>query len=339
MLQLKQGWFMAQSPHKQNEAERVELLRGSSVVSSLATAFGLSLRETRLTAVLGYLIALTPEAFMEAFGFKGLPISISLETFHDRDRSDIMVETTKGTGIIEAKTSPSNPLRQSMKYKARWRVLLTPYLPSGEDKKHSGIRYMTWRELARLVTPLSRSANPSIRFIAGDLLNYMEEHNMIITKDRVEIYAREINEEDTLAFFLKAHLYGCHYEKGSRLPEALYFAPHFGQGIAKAHPGIHVGISYIAKIETVEVVETWGDFRDVVIAVRGKAWLNNHKFLLDPIHRGWDWRKKTQRSFLFLSPPRMVFNPPIHKEHLQTGSGWLSKRFLSFDELFDAWGC
>jgi hypothetical protein len=34
----------------------------------------------------------------------------------------------------------------------------------------------------------------------------------------------------------------------------------------------------------------------------------------------------------------LVFNPPVQKENLQRGSGRLSKRFFSFDNLFAAWG-
>ena len=82
---------------------------------------------------------------------------------------------------------------------------------------------------------------------------------MIQTNKSVEIYAREVNNEETLALFLKAQMYGCRYEKSSRLAEAHYFAPHFGQQIARNHPGVRVGISYIASIERVEVVETWKD--------------------------------------------------------------------------------
>jgi len=51
--------------------EEIELLRGGSVVSTFAGAFGGSLRETRLTALLGYLISLEPRSFLDLFGFTG----------------------------------------------------------------------------------------------------------------------------------------------------------------------------------------------------------------------------------------------------------------------------
>jgi len=283
------------------DTDQVILYRGGSVVSSLANAFGTSLKETRLTALLGYIVALVPDKFAPLFGFKGKVISVSLETRHGSDRSDILVTTTKGIGVVEAKVSSTDPLKQSFRYSANWHTLLTPYSPGPSQKIRKNIKYITWKNLTEPLTELTKSLQPDIRFIATDLLKYMEEHRMIRTQEPVEIYAREINNEETLSLFLHGHLYGSVYKKNSRLIESLYFAPHFGQRIAKNHSGIHVGISYIARIETVETVETWKDFQEVIIAVRGRHWLNRHKDLLNSIHklRDWDWKSGQMRSFLF----------------------------------------
>src|SRR5271168_3966060 len=95
-----------------DDRERVELLRAGAVVSSLAGAFGGALRETRLTAMLGYLIALAPERFRDIFAFRGRPLSVSVETRHQLDRSDILIETTAGWGVIEAKVTKTDPSSQ-----------------------------------------------------------------------------------------------------------------------------------------------------------------------------------------------------------------------------------
>ena len=87
---------------------------------------------------------------------------------------------------------------------------------------------------------------------------------MTQSRNSVEIYAREINEPVTLALFLKAQVYGCKYEAGSRLAVALYFAPRFGKRIANQHPGISTGISYVARIESVGYATTWQEFRDLM---------------------------------------------------------------------------
>jgi hypothetical protein len=319
------------------KSERIELLRGGSVVSSLAGAFGSALRETRLTAMLGYVVAHHPERFRESFGFLGRPLSVSVERFDGADRSDICIETTERGCIIEAKVGATDPHRQSLKYSAKRRVLLTEHMASGKQTQLPGVKYLRWRDLVGPLQYLAKKGDAHARFVSGDLLRYLEEHGMIKTNKQVEIYAREINTETTLELFLKAQMYGCEYQQGSRLAEALYFAPHFGKHIARNYPGVQAGISYIARIERVEVGETWNDLLLAVREIRSRAWFNDQKALLQQLRRDWSWDHK--RNFLFLSIPRLVFNPPVLKKNLQVGSGFLSKRSYSFDELFEARGC
>ena len=324
--------------HEPAGVERIDLWRCDSVVSSLAGAFGSALSETRLTAMLGYVIALEPELFCDVFAFRGTPLSVSLETTHASERSDILIETTAGRGVVEAKVTMADPFSQSLKYPAKWRALLTEHTPTSQRKRLRGVKYLRWRDLVKPLKALERSSDNRVRFVSRDLLRYLGEHAMIKTDRSEEIYAREINNEMTLALFLQGQMYGCRYEKSKRLAEAFYFAPHFGQQIARNQPGVQAGISYIAGIECVEVVEEWKDFLEATRRVRGKQWLNGHMALLQPLRQSWGWRE-TRRNFLFLSTPRLVFNPPVLKERLRKGSGWLSKRFFSFDTLFAAWGC
>lgn len=323
--------------HDKVELEQIELLRGGSVVSSLTGAFGRTIKETRLTAILAYLMALEPMPFLERFGFQGSASSISIESNEEEGRSDIRVETTKGIGIIEAKLGGHNPYKQSTKYKANWRILLTQYRPSEQEKDLINIRYISWPEIGDLLIGLSKSLNWKTKFISRDILDYLETHKMIKAKETVEIYAREINEPVSLKLFLKACLYGEPYKKNSRLTQALYFAPHFGKNIRRDYPGVHRSISYIAKIERVELVDSWNNLLHVIQHNIGKIGLKQNKPFIDPLRKSWRWEKGKKRFFLFLGEPRLVFNPPVQKECLQKGKGWLSKRFLSFDELFCAW--
>ena len=316
----------------------IELFRGRRLVSTLTGAFGQSLRETRLTALLGYLIAAEPTAFLSLFGFEGEAQSVSLETRHEDGRSDILVETSRGKGVIEAKVNAADPYEQSRRYRgdARWVALLTHRVSDRKADRYT--RYVSWQQLAEKLSTLSRSSSARLRVLSADLLAYLEEHRMTKHRESVEIYAREINEPITLKLFLKARLYGCKYEAGSRLGEALYFAPHFGQLIARNHPGVGVGISYITRIISVGNSTTWQTFKDLLSEERGAVWLKQHQAVLKELRSEWSWNKSTLRSILILDTPRLVFNPPVHKENLQKGKGWLSKRFLSFDELFAAWG-
>jgi hypothetical protein len=319
---------------QEREQPQIELFRGGRVVSTLTGAFGQSLRETRLTALLGYILAIDPARFLSLFGFKGAAQRVSLETYHDDGRSDILVETSLGRGVVEAKVDASDPLAQSRRYDARWVALLTNRVPF--QKTVGNTRYVTWQELADQLQLCRRLSSPRLKWLSADLLAYLQEHRMAKQKESVEIYAREINEPITLQLFLQANLYGCNYEPGSRLAEARYFAPHFGKRISKTYPGISVGISYVARIDSVGQATSWQEFQELMRFRRGGGWWNQNSELLKKLRQKWIW--KMHRSFVLLEKPRMVFTPPVRKEHLQTGKGWLSKRFFSFDELFAAWG-
>lgn len=105
--------------------------------------------------------------------------------------------------------------------------------------------------------------------------------------------------------------------------------------IASKHVGIQQGVSYIARIEKLEIVEDWKHFIDTMKEYRTQFWIRKNQEMLNEIHKGWDWTKQ-RRIIFFLGKPINAFNPPIKKENLQAGYGWLSKSFLSFDDLFQA---
>jgi hypothetical protein len=233
----------------------------------------------------------------------------------------------------------TNPHIQSRRYPGYHRILLSGHIASPKEKKMSKVTFYTWNEFAHHLKSLTKNKNYEIKYLCGEILKYMEEHSMVRKKDTLEVYAREINDESSLNFFLKAHIYGCDYKKSNKINEAKYFAPHFAHHIAKQHPGISRGISYIAFIEHVVVSESWNEFINQVKEIRGKSWIRKNKIYLDAIHKEekWKWGKiKKKRSFLFLSEPRMAFNPAVNKENLQKGKGFLSKQTFSFDELFKA---
>src|SRR5260370_426088 len=97
--------------------------------------------------MLGYVIALEPERFCDLFAFRGRPLSVRLEARHASDRSDILIETAAGRGVIEAKVTAADPFRQSLKYTAKWRVLLTEHGASSKQKRLRAVKYLRWRDL------------------------------------------------------------------------------------------------------------------------------------------------------------------------------------------------
>jgi hypothetical protein len=93
-----------------------------------------------------------------------------------------------------------------------------------------------------------------------------------------------------------------------------------------------------SKVKAVFVASTWHDYMEGVCDYRGKQWWNSHAVLMKRLRREWGWDKDTKYTFLLLGKPRLVFNPPIHKDKLQKGRGFLNRRFFCFDDLFSAWG-
>lgn len=310
-------------------------MRGGTMVASLLGAFGQSLKETRLTSWLGYLFSMQPEPLASLFGFKGNVLAVRLETRHEDGRSDILVETSHGLGVIEAKVDATDASAQSRRYPARWRALLSL---AHSNTQRLSTHHVHWQQLADCLDTIAKTASPAFKFLATQFTTHLEEHHMITKTESLEIYAREINEPITLALFIKGHIYGCKYEKENKVVRAQYFAPHFGASIAHHQPGIFAGISYVARVERVFVAATWREFMDGVCEYRGKQWWNSHQKLLKDLHRDWSWTKERQHSFLLLGEPRLAFNPPIRKDNLQSGKGFLNRRFFSFDDLLEAWG-
>lgn len=318
-------------------AERVSLLRGRGMAATLLGSLSSTARETHITAMLGYIVAMSPRDFLPRLGFTGDCLSVNLERKELDGRSDIRVETSEGVGIVEAKLPSSDPRVQASRYEARWRTLLTNYVAPAAVRAH-GLRYVSWSALAEgLRSAAARRAQP-LRFLAMDLHRHLELHAMIPKSESLEVYAREINDLPTLRLFMEGWVYGCWHEQTNTIARALYFAPHFGNKLAGAQPYVRPGISHLAKIETVDVATTWPEFQAVLRERRGTRWMRSQASLLGELKGFWTWKSGRARSFALLDEPQLAFAPPIRKNALQAGSGWLSKRSYSFADLFKAWG-
>ncbi|OGR86174.1 MAG: hypothetical protein A2021_06040 [Elusimicrobia bacterium GWF2_52_66] len=289
--------------------------------------------------MLGYLIAHDPDQWKTIFLLAKPISSVKIEADYERDRADILIEASGEQIVVEAKVAWVDPKAQVEKYDAKRKYLFTNYIPS-LGQASSNIKYVSWEKVAKFLELLAaNTGKPYVRHLTKELILYMKEHQLIRSNDSIEIYARELNDELTVSTFLTCHIYGCWLEKGGgTISRALYFAPHFGQKIASEHPGIYSGISYLAKIKGIEVVDTWASFIAAAKRQRGGWWWKKHKNILSELRPHWgSWNERSQRSIAFLGTPRLVFNPPINKDLLQKGKGFLSRRTFAFDELFEAW--
>jgi hypothetical protein len=325
------------------DKETIILRRGSKNVSNLLSSFSNSLRETRITSLLGYIISLEPDLFTDFFDIKGILTSISIESKETGDnhrlRTDIKIETTLGIAIIEAKVGATDPTEQSLLYTGNWRILITEYLPNSSQLRLRNVQYYRWRDLVPLLQKVSTTSKSAAGILSHELIIHLEEHMMIKSKEAVEIYSRDINDEVTTRLFLKGHMYGCDVKKESQMSQAIYFAPYFGRQVAETFPGLQEGISYLGRVVSVDVVDSINAWKKLARKhYRDSGNINSRLELIDELSEAWNWDDNNQRFIFFLKPPRLVFNPSIKKHLLQGGSGWLSKHFYSFENFFDAWG-
>lgn len=98
------------------------LMRGQVPVTSFLGSLGGTLRETRITAMLGYLIAHDPTQWAGFFSLRKPISSVGIEADYERDRADIVIETTVERVIVEAKVVWVDPEKQVEKYRGNRKI-------------------------------------------------------------------------------------------------------------------------------------------------------------------------------------------------------------------------
>ena len=94
----------------------LRLTRASEEVDSFLSVLG-SLRETRLTAVLGFLMARFPVEFGNLLGYHASSLDeVCVEETDEGDRYDVLIRRSGETHIIEGKIGPTQRIDQLMRY-------------------------------------------------------------------------------------------------------------------------------------------------------------------------------------------------------------------------------
>jgi hypothetical protein len=317
--------------------EPIELWRAGAITTDLLSAFGRAPKETRITALIGFLLSMHPTRMAGIFQIYAKIRSVSVESPDEQGRCDILLETDQGPTVIEAKLGGADATAQVSRYRAKKRIVLSQF---GETSTSDLIRCISWAQFAERLRSSLLGVGKEFAFLANQLLHHLEANHMVRKTESFEVYAREINEPITLRMFLSSRLYGCAFRSGNKIARAAYFSPHFGARVASEVPGISQGVSYVARVERVITVKDWKELRTSVTEVRGAVWWRRHADLINKIRlaKDWNWNDERGHSFLLLGEPRLAFNPPIRKERLQGGKGFLSKWFYSIDDLYKAWG-
>lgn len=226
----------------------IPLRRGSEVVSSFFSALG-NLRETRLTAALGYLIAKAPSTFSSLFlGQTGKVEEVSIEQSEQSSRYDLVIRTPKKLVVVEAKIgylqAPAQVKRyiqKLMKMEPNKKVTLflldkgsAPLQGEINDLKRQFpmclVKQKTWSEIERVVERGCKSKRlqrefPEVMAIGAELVNHLREKQMAQTQIK-EVYIRQLS-GPSLEMFFRHHIYACQSKFGKNALQHIYFAPLF----------------------------------------------------------------------------------------------------------------
>lgn len=337
----------------------LRLTRASQDVQSFLSVLG-GLRETRLTAVLGYLVARFPVEFGGLLGFSCSSLDeVSVEEAHEGDRYDLLVRQSGETHIIEGKVGPTQSVAQLLRYiqSVRQRHGRKPALTvvdDGSEFRHSQdrafaaverrvkmLKFVTWTQVAALCREIVRKkrhhiTQPAAAVLAGEFAIHLKENSM--TNDpHPEIYLRDVGTKDSVELYFRHRIYKCQSSFFNSARNNLYFAPYFTRQMADAISENNLvpvgeGISFVSRIEGVQVLET----RDVLQYLKG----HGHPRAKEAAANIRKSHREREVLIMRLGEPRLMFISPVTKAKLakkiRFGIGAMGARSCTFDDLLAA---
>lgn len=325
------------------KTERI-ILRSQNSSNDLLSSFGLNIKETRLTGFLAYLLSLDIHELNHYIGIDSPIVNIYIEKSLDTQRCDIIINTIRKHVIIEAKINNINPekqlLQQAAEYKKEFSGKLELVSLTRNVKSFTGdkIKSKSWKEIYNCLKVIKYGTSKQ-KVLCEEFMKHLVNTGLVTSKEK-DVYARDVNKEPYLSLFLKGHVYFCKYNEN--IYKCSYFAPYFGNQISVISPGVKEGMSYIAKIYAHLEINNYNELKQAIInhvkEKKLKSSIPNLEEKLKEIKNDPQYNETEPHTLLLLNKPRLLFNPPIEKKSLQKGSGWLSKNYYEFDELFESAG-
>jgi len=340
----------------------LRLTRASQDVQSFLSVLG-GLRETRLTAVLGFLVARFPAEFGELLGFRHSSLDeVSVEETHEGDRYDVLIRQSGETHIIEGKIGPTQSVTQLLRYiqsvrQKHGRKPALTVVDDGSEFRYSqdrtfeavkrrvkALKFVTWTQVAAVCRDIVRkkrnhATHPTGVVIAQEFAIHLKENHM--TNDtQPEIYLRDVSSTDSVQLYFRHRLYKCQSNFYNSARNNLYFAPYFTRQMAEAIKEDNLvpvgeGISFVSRVESVQVVES----RDL------QAYLHEHGHKNAKEAAALIRKNHRERDVLLmrLGEPRLLFQSPVTKtklaKKLRFGVGAMGSRSCTFDDLLCASQC
>ena len=335
----------------------LRLTRANQDVESFLSVLG-SLRETRLTAVLGFLISRFPEEFSAVLGYHHSSTDeISVEESEAGDRYDVLIHRSGETHIIEGKIGPTQNVSQLLRYIKSHRSGRKPSLTvvdDGSENRQSQmsafqevrrqvkqLKFVTWTQVAATCREIARKRRNLIRnrtgtVIAHELATHLKENNMT-TEPQPEIYLRDVSDPFSVQLYFRYHLYSCQSNFYNSARRNLYFAPYFTRQMAEKISEDNLvpvgeGISFVSRIKKVMVIRK----SDVLGFLKAEKH-PSPKEANEIIHR---YQRTSEVLIMTLGEPRLMFVSPVTKAKLSEvipfGIGAMGSRSCAFDDLLAA---
>lgn len=344
------------------ERGAVPVVRGRTEIKSLASTIGLT-RETRLTAMLGYLVSRAPEMFTELLTGRSWVVDrVRIEATDEDHRYDVVIEGASHRTIVEAKMGFLQRPQQIKTYLKRLRKvsrgrvdlvlldrgseLLTTERRELQSTLPRGCQliFRRWSEIADACRILERKPSfqaddPLAAGVAGDMAAHLEEEGM----DRIapkEVYVRQLR-GSSLDLFFRHGIYKCQARFGPYASQHRYFAPLFTAAAPAemreySSVPIKAGLSWVALIRAGETVR----YRDLSEFLRkhdvadGKRAEQLIRQRSRKRTRPKELSRKDEVFVLVLDRPFNLFTVPLSSKTLRV-KGQLGQRSLTFAELFN----
>ncbi|MEK7466360.1 MAG: hypothetical protein AAB074_03005 [Planctomycetota bacterium] len=340
----------------------LSVFRADKQVTSFLSALG-SVRETRLTAALGFLCGRFPEALLPALGLRNhRQYQVRVEETDEGDRFDLLFDSERDPVVLEGKLGLRQRFDQLEDYvrSVRKKYGRRPGLVIVDDgswhaqglsdlsrtlaRQVKWLKRRTWDDIAAACSRIRglrspAKADPVGYGIACDLLTHLEAEGMTKNESK-EIYTRDVSDPESATMFFRHQIWTCQPRFLNSAQGNLYFAPYFTARAQWALKEITVvpfgeGISYLARIEQIQVVPM-SDLRPFLRANGVDAYLR-----VSELVRRYMGGKET--LVMLLGPPYLVFPAPVTKDQLSRAeiknrftAGTMGSRSLTLEELLAA---
>lgn len=299
------------------------------------------IRETNISAMLGYLIHINPNLAEDLFCIEPPVQSVDLElrSDHGEDRYDIVIKGLDKECTVEIKLSAQSP-DQLRRYKKTKKTLFAigSRLQSHLIEKSYHKNFLNWERVCSILTESKRTGKNSNEFfnhLVDDFCVHLKENNMI--KGSLEdVYTRDLS-GDSVGMYFNQRIYKFQPRFFDKAKNARYFAPYLTGSNSRASGysvfrTLGIGISFVSKI----IHPFLGTEKEIYELLKTMKYSKSD---IKDIFENFKWRPQGHRqsAVLFLGEPLRLFQRPVTKFDFWGHSGGaMPSMSIDFGDLIAA---